>query len=126
MPRKKEIGRSANGIGTIRKKTVTKNGKEYTYWEARCTVGYDPGTGRQIQRSITGKTQKEVTQKLKVMTVEVDQGYYKPPCKLTVKDWLETWMFFFDSFGRSTLSIGFFKMISCFRAKANIMFRVLW
>ena len=92
MPRKKEMGRSANGIGTIRKKTVTKNGKEYTYWEARCTVGYDPGTGRQIQRSITGKTQKEVTQKLKVMTVEVDQGSHKPPCKLTVKDWLETWM----------------------------------
>ncbi len=46
MPRTKSMGRAANGNGTIRKKTVTKNGKEYTYWEARCTVGYDPGTGK--------------------------------------------------------------------------------
>ena len=42
MPRKKTMGRAANGNGTIRKKTVTRNGTEYTYWEARCTVGYDP------------------------------------------------------------------------------------
>ena len=91
MPRKKEMGRAANGVGTIRKKTVVRNGKEYTYWEARCTVGYDLGTGKQIQRSITGKTQKEVAQKLKQMTVEVDQGTYLAPCKLTVKEWLKIW-----------------------------------
>ena len=30
MPRKKTMGRAANGNGTIRKKTVTKNGTEYT------------------------------------------------------------------------------------------------
>lgn len=65
MPRKKENARAASGTGTIRKKTVTRNGKEYPYWEARYTVGFDPGTGKQIQRSITGKTQKEVAQKLK-------------------------------------------------------------
>ena len=50
--------KSAAGSGTIRKKTVTKNGKQYTYWEARYSAGRDPGTGKQIQRSITGKTQK--------------------------------------------------------------------
>ena len=50
--------RAAAGSGTIRKKTQIKNGKEYTWWEARYTVGYDPGTGKQIQRSISGKTQK--------------------------------------------------------------------
>ena len=44
--------------------TTTKNGKTYTYWQARYTEGFDPGTGKQIQRSITGKTQKEVAQKL--------------------------------------------------------------
>lgn len=91
MPRTKNMGRAANGIGTIRKKTVTKNGKAYTYWEARCTVGYDPGTGKQIQRSISGKTQKEVTQKLKQMSYEVDAGTYQAPCKLTVGEWLEIW-----------------------------------
>ncbi len=39
-------------------KTVTRNGREYTFWEARITVGTDPGTGKQIQKSFTGKTQK--------------------------------------------------------------------
>ena len=62
MPSSKK---NAAGCGTIRKKTVTKNGKDYTYWEARYTVGYDPGTGKQIQKSITGKTQNEVAKKLK-------------------------------------------------------------
>ena len=57
--------KAAAGTGTIRKKTVTRSGKQYTYWEARFTAGYDPGTGKQVQRSITGKTQKEVAQKLK-------------------------------------------------------------
>lgn len=58
-------GKAASGAGTIRKKTVMRNGKEYTYWEARYTIGFDPGTGKQVQRSISGKTQKEVSQKLK-------------------------------------------------------------
>ena len=56
--------RNAQGSGTIRKKTVTRKGQEYTYWEARVTVGRDPGTGKQIQRSFTGKTQKEVREKM--------------------------------------------------------------
>ena len=34
--------RAAQGTGTIRKKTVTRSGKEYTYWEARYTEGVDP------------------------------------------------------------------------------------
>ena len=53
----RKSGRSAAGTGSIRKKTVTRDGREYTYWEARYTEGYDPGTGKQIQRSVTGKTQ---------------------------------------------------------------------
>jgi len=38
--------RNAQGSGTIRKKSVIRNGKEYIYWEARYTVGKDPGTGK--------------------------------------------------------------------------------
>lgn len=34
--------RAAQGAGTIRKKTVTRGGQTYTYWEARITTGYDP------------------------------------------------------------------------------------
>ena len=85
------MGKAASGTGTIRKKTVQRNGKTYTYWEARYTTGYNPGTGRQIQRSITGKTQKEVAQKLKAATAAIDAGTYQAPCKLLVSEWLETW-----------------------------------
>ena len=83
--------KSAAGSGTIRKKTVTKNGKQYTYWEARYSAGRDPGTGKQIQRSISGKTQKEVSQKLKSITSSLDDGTYVAPCKLTVGQWLDIW-----------------------------------
>ena len=90
MPRSTK--KSASGAGTIRKKTVTKGGKSYTYWEARYTLGFDQMTGKQIQRSITGKTQKEVAQKLREITVELDQGTYQEPTKMTLGEWLEIWL----------------------------------
>ena len=83
--------KAAAGTGTIRKKTVMRAGKPYTYWEARYTAGYDPGTGKQIQRSITGKTQKEVAQKLKAATTAIDEGTYTAPSKMTVGQWLDIW-----------------------------------
>lgn len=93
MPRStNKTRKSAAGIGSIRKKTITRNGKEYTCWEARYTVGFDPGTGKQIQRSISGKTQKEVAQKLKAATAALDAGTYIAPCKMTVGEWLDTWV----------------------------------
>ena len=92
MPRKSTMSKGASGTGSIRKNTTTRNGKQYTYWQARYTVGYDPGTGKQIQRSITAKTQKEVTQKLKQATCEIDQGIYLAPIKLTVEEWLNIWV----------------------------------
>ena len=90
MPRAK-TGKGAGGAGSIRKITTTKNGKTYTYWQARYTEGFDPGTGKQIQRSITGKTQKEVAQKLRQITASLDDGTYKAPCKMTVGEWLDIW-----------------------------------
>ena len=83
--------RAASGTGTIRKITVTKDGKNYTYWQARYTAGYDPGSGKQIQRTITGKTQKDVSLKLRQLTSELDQGTYIAPNKLTVMSWMTTW-----------------------------------
>ena len=84
-------GRSAKGTGTIRKKTDTRTGKKYEYWEARYTEGADPGTGKQVQRSITGKTQKEVAQKLKAATAAIDNGTYTAPNKQTLGQWLDAW-----------------------------------
>lgn len=83
--------KAAAGSGSIRKKTITKNGKEHTYWEARYTVGRDPGTGKQIQKTITGKTQKKVSQKLKAVTASIDDGTYIEPCKMTVGEWMDIW-----------------------------------
>lgn len=83
--------KAAAGTGTIRKKTITRNSREYTYWEARYTTGYDPGTGKQIQRSITGKTQKEVAQKLKAATAAIDEGTYTAPSRMTVGQWMDIW-----------------------------------
>ena len=83
--------RAPQGMGSIRKVQRTTKGKTYTYYEARYSVGFDPGTGKQVQRSITGKTQKEVAQKLKEVTVSIDQGTYIAPSKMTVGEWLDIW-----------------------------------
>ena len=79
MPHKKKSGRAANGSGSIRKRTVTRNGRSYTCWEARVTVGMDPITGKQVQRTITGKTQQEVAQRAREIAVELDHKTYKAP-----------------------------------------------
>ena len=70
---------------------MTRSGKTYTYWEARVTTGRDPGTGRQVQISITGKTQKEVREKMQAATVAVDSGTYIQPERMTVSEWLDIW-----------------------------------
>lgn len=86
------VKKSARGAGTIRKKAVTRGGKPYTYWEARITTGRDPGTGKQLQRSFTGKTQKEVREKMQAAAVEVDNGTYLPPNRITVSEWMTEWL----------------------------------
>ena len=91
MPSSTRSRKSAAGGGSIRKKCITRNGKEYWYWEARVSVGFDPGTGKQIQKSITGQTQKEVRLKMQEMIRQVDAGSYKEPCKLTLAQWLDMW-----------------------------------
>lgn len=77
--------RSAKGSGTIRKRSDGR-------WEARYTLGFDPRTGKQIQKSIYGKTQKEVRQKLTAITTEIDNGTYTEPSKTKVSEWLDIWL----------------------------------
>ena len=88
MPQSKK---STSGMGSIRKITKISKGKEYTYYEARFTEGFDPGTGKQIQRSISGKSKKEVAQKLKETLYNLDKGDYVEPCKMTLGEWLDKW-----------------------------------
>ena len=61
MPNRKN-SKSAKGGGTIRKRPDGR-------WEGRYTVGFDPMTGKQKQKSVYGKTQQEVRQKLARITV---------------------------------------------------------
>lgn len=92
MPRKTTAsGRAANGSGSIRKVVKKKGDKEYTYWEGRYTTGFDPGTGKQVQRTVSGKTKKEVAQKLRQITAEIDAGTYQEPSNITVQEWLAQW-----------------------------------
>ena len=84
--------RNAAGAGSIRKKTVLRDGREYTYWEARLTVGVDPGTGKQIRRSFSGASQREVREKMQAAAVAVNDSTYQEPSKLTVSDWLDIWL----------------------------------
>ena len=81
----KKQTRSAKGSGTIRKRSDGR-------WEARYSLGFDPKTGKQVQKSIYGKTQKEVRQKLTAITTEIDNGTYTEPSKTKVSEWLETWL----------------------------------
>ncbi|MGN0745381.1 MAG: tyrosine recombinase XerC [Aristaeellaceae bacterium] len=79
MPKKR-----ANGDGCIRQRADGR-------WEGRYTLGRDPGTGRQVQKSVYGKTKAEVAQKMRAITHEIDQGIYTDPTKITVGAWLDTW-----------------------------------
>lgn len=83
--------RGAPGGGSIRKKTVVRNGVPYTYWEARITTGFDLGTGRQKQQSFSGKTQREVRRKMQAAQVALDSHQYQEPTNMTLGEWLEIW-----------------------------------
>ena len=76
--------RSARGSGMIRQRPDGR-------WEARYTVGRDPGTGKQIQKSIYGKTQNEVRKKLAEIIKDLDDGIYTDAEGLTVGKWMDTW-----------------------------------
>lgn len=84
--------RRAKGTGSIYKKTVTRKGKEYSYWEASVTIGYDQGTGKQLRKTFTGKTQKEVREKMQAAAVAVQDGDYFEPTTMTLAQWLDTWL----------------------------------
>ena len=83
MPRKST--RNAQGGGSLRKRPDGT-------WEGRYTTGRNPGTGRQIQRSVYGKTQAEVRKKLQQATTALDDGIYAAPSNITVGQWLDVWL----------------------------------
>lgn len=77
--------RAAAGSGNLRKRP---NGT----WEARYIVGVDSATGKSIRKSVYGKTQKEVREKLRAAVAAIDVGEYFEPSKMTVGQWLDEWL----------------------------------
>ena len=81
MPNK----RGAQGAGSIRQRPDGR-------WEARVTVGVNPGTGKPVRRSIYGDTQAAVRKQMTAVLRELDRGTYTTPSKMTVSGWLNLWM----------------------------------
>lgn len=81
----KKESRNAKGSGMIRKRPDGR-------WEARYTIGIDPGTGKQLRRSVYGSTQAEVRRKLTEAACQIDNGSYIEPSKYHLAQWLEIWL----------------------------------
>ena len=75
--------RTPNGSGSIRKRPDGR-------WEGRFSNGFDPITGKQVQHSVYGKTQKEVRQKISKITNEIDEKTYIDPCTMTLNEFCQT------------------------------------
>ena len=82
---RKSNTRAAQGAGSIRQRPDGR-------WEARVTVGSDPGTGKPVRRSIYGDTQAAVRKQMTAILREIDRGTYQKPSKITVSSWLEEWL----------------------------------
>ena len=76
--------KKGNNEGSIRKRS---NGT----WEGRYSDGRNDN-GRQIQRSVYGKTRKEVADKLNAVLRDKQTGNYVAPNKFLLRDWLVRWL----------------------------------
>ena len=77
------MAKRGNGEGTIRQR---KNG----LWEGLYTVGFDDN-GKQLKKSVYGKTKREVVEKLATITNDIRSGLYLPPDAITFGEWLDVW-----------------------------------
>lgn len=78
------MNKNGNNEGSIRKRS---NGR----WEARYTDGRT-SDGKQVQRSIYGKTRKEVAEKLNQILQQKQSGTYVTPNRLLLQNWLVQWL----------------------------------
>jgi len=72
------------GEGTISKRA------DGTWW-GRLTVGRTPD-GSQKRKAFYGKTRAEVQKKMVAAQSDINNGVYVEPSKLTVGQWLDTWL----------------------------------
>lgn len=82
--------RRFNGDGTMRKRPDGR-------WEGRSSIGIDPETGKQQQRSVYAKTEKELRSKMKSALKEWEERKSLPRLpaeqeKITFGEWLDIWL----------------------------------
>ncbi len=76
-----------HGEGSIRQIERTRaDGTKYIYYEGR----YSTPDGK--QKSITDKSKTELTKRLREILTGIDKGEYIEPSKITVKEWLISWL----------------------------------
>ena len=75
----------ANGEGGVHREA------ERGRWVGTITVGYSD-EGKQVRRKVTGKTKKEVTDKLDVLRTATTAGLRPAPAQLTVAKFLTDWL----------------------------------
>lgn len=73
------MGKSANGMGTIRRRPDGR-------WEAR----YTTPDGR--QKSVYARTKAECAEKLRQKLAQMTTGAYLEPSKMTLSAWLDVWL----------------------------------
>lgn len=61
-------------------------------WMAQVTIGRDPATGKPRRATFYGKTRQEVADKLTKALREKQQGTFVAPHKMTLGEWLDTWL----------------------------------
>jgi integrase len=61
-------------------------------WMAQVTLGRDPATGKLKRATFYGKTRQEVADKLAKALREKQQGTFVAPHKMTLGEWLHTWL----------------------------------
>lgn len=82
---RKSNSRAPQGAGSIRQRPDGR-------WEARITIGTDPGTGKPVRKSFYGQTQAEVRKKLTAAQKAVDDGTFREPDKTSVETWMAQWL----------------------------------
>jgi integrase len=81
MPKKTK---KPNGAGGVRQRPDGK-------WEGRYSIGFDKD-GKQIRRSVYGKTFKETNEKLNATLTALTNGNYVEPSKTSLVGWLQNWL----------------------------------
>src|SRR5262249_53080727 len=61
-------------------------------WMAQVTIGRDSQTGKLKRATFYGKTRQEVADKLTKALRDKHQGTFVAPHKLTLGEWLHTWL----------------------------------